>query len=128
MAEFSKRRSGAVLILALLAACGATLPAWIVSPATLPLGRVGKNNCTFPFGQTVPQWDFHSDAGCWEYPGPDGWTRQQFEKIHIPAFPACSNGPGDATVIRVCRAGGAGQPSPCSLDVTTGPNGCARCV
>ena len=154
MAEFRKRGPGAVLLLVLLAACGATdtpiepmqrldesrvpalgvsaleegLPAWIVAPATLPPGSVGKNNCTFPFGQTVPQWDFHPDAGCWERPGQDGWTRQQFQKIHIPAFPTCNNGPGDATAIRVCRAGGAGQPSPCSPDSPTGPNGCARCV
>ena len=155
MAEFRKRGSGIVLFLVLLAACGATdtpiepeqrsdqnrvapfgvsaaakeLPAWIVSPATLPPGRVGKNNCTFGFGDNVPLWDFHPDAGCWERSGPDGWTRQQNQNIHFESFPsACGGGPGDATGIRVCRAGAIGQPSPCSLDSTTGPSGCARCV
>ena len=152
MAEFRKRGSGTVLFLVFLAACGATdipiepeqrhsesqatlfevstgvdLPDWIVVPEVLPSGRIGKNNCTFPFGEPV-QWDVHSDAGCWEHPGPDGWTRQQSQRIHIPVFAACGNGPGDATAIRVCRAGGRGQPSPCSLNPTTGPNGCARCV
>ena len=106
----------------------ASLPTWITEPATLPEGRVAKNNCTFPFGQIVPQWDLHSDAGCWEHAGPDGWTRQQFQKIHIPSFPSCGGGPGDATAIRVCRAGGAGQPSPCLIDQITGPTGCSRCV
>jgi hypothetical protein len=59
------------------------LPAWIVNPPALPPGRVGKNNCTFAFGQNVPQWNFHPDAGCWEHAGPDGWTRQQYQKLHI---------------------------------------------
>src|SRR5262252_5650305 len=89
------------------------LPSWVASPAVLPAGQVGQNNCTFPFGQDVPQWNFHPDAGCWERPGPDGWTRQQFQKIHIPNFPSCGGGPGDGTAIRVCRAGGAGQASAC---------------
>ena len=88
----------------------------------------GENNCTFPFGQDVPQWDFHPDAGCWEHSGPDGWVRNQQQKIHIPNFSRCGGGPGDANVIRVCRLGGAGQPQPCFLDPSTGPNGCARCV
>lgn len=105
------------------------LPGWIVNPLTLPPGRVGKNNCTFGFGENVPIWDFHPDAGCWEHVGPDGWTRQQTQRIHFESFPsACGGGPGDATGIRVCRAGVVGQPSPCSLDTTTGPSGCARCV
>ena len=105
------------------------LPGWIVNPSTLPPGRVGKNNCTFGFGDNVPIWDFHPDAGCWEHAGPDGWTRQQTQRIHFASFPsACGGGPGDATGIRVCRAGGVGQPSPCSLDTTIGPSGCARCV
>jgi hypothetical protein len=104
------------------------LPRWILKPSVLPVGKVGKNNCTFPLGHIVPQWNLHPDAGCWEHAGPDGWTRQQFASIHIPSFPSCGGGPGDATAIRVCRAGGAGQPSPCSIDPRTGPNGCARCV
>jgi hypothetical protein len=106
----------------------AGLPAWILHPAELPEGRVGKNNCTFAFGSNVPQWDFHPDAGCWEHAGPDGWTRQQFRRLHIPNLAACGGGPGDAEAVRVCRVGGAGQPSPCALDPHTGPNGCARCV
>ena len=105
-----------------------SLPAWITQPTTLPDGRVGRNNCSFPFGQDVPQWDFHADAGCWEHDGPDGWTRNQQQRIHIPNFRACGGGPGDANVIRVCRAGGPGQPNPCPIDPITGPNGCARCV
>jgi hypothetical protein len=104
------------------------LPAWIVNPPTLPPGRVGKNNCKFAFGLDTPKWDVHPDAGCWEHAGPDGWTRQQFQKIHVPSMPQCGGRPGDATAIRVCRAGGAGQPSPCFIDKTTGPRGCARCV
>ena len=104
------------------------LPSWIVEPSTLPSGRVGKNNCTFPFGANVPQWDFHSDAGCWEHSGPDGWTRQQFQRLHVPNFAACGGRPGDATAIRVCRPGGAGQASPCLLDASTGPTGCVRCI
>jgi hypothetical protein len=104
------------------------LAAWIVHPPDLPPGRVGKNNCTFPFGQVVPQWDFHADAGCWEHRGPDGWTRQQYKRIHIPSSPLCGGGPGDGIAIRVCRVGGRGQPSPCLIDASTGQNGCARCV
>ena len=107
---------------------GSELPAWIVEPSTLPRGRTGKNNCTFPFGQNVPQWDFNPDAGCWEHAGPDGWTRQQIQRIHVPSFPSCGGGPGDATAIIVCRAGGAGQPSPCLIDPLTRGVGCARCV
>ena len=103
-----------------------SLPAWIIEPATLPDGRVGKNNCTFSFPEY--QWDAHPEGGCWEHPGPDGWTRQQFQKVHIPSFPSCGGGPGDATAIRVCRAGGLGQHSPCLIDPLTGPNGCAGCV
>jgi hypothetical protein len=104
------------------------LPGWIANPLDLPPGRVGKNNCTFSFGQVVPQWDFHADAGCWESEGPDGWTRQQFQRIHIASFPRCGGGTADATAIRVCRSGGSGQPSPCLIDPVTGPTGCARCV
>lgn len=103
------------------------LPAWIVEPSTLPDGRVGENNCTFQLPASY-QWDAHSEGGCWEHAGPDGWTRQQFQRVHIPSFASCGGGPGDATAIRVCRAGGQGQPSPCSIDPFTGPNGCARCV
>ena len=60
------------------------IPSWIINPETLPAGRRGKNNCTFAFGQVVPQWDFHADAGCWEHPGPDGWTRNQQYKFTSP--------------------------------------------
>ena len=104
------------------------LPEWIVLPDVLPSGLQGRNNCTFSFGPDVPQWDFHPEAACWQRPGPDGWFRQQLQQIHIPSFPACGGGPGDATAVRVCRAGGRGQPSPCLIDPVTGPNGCARCV
>jgi len=87
------------------------LPAWIVNPPTLPPGRVGKNNCKFEFGVDTPKWDFHPDAGCWEHAGPDGWTRQQFQKLHVPKFHECNGGPGDATAIRVCRAGAGASPN-----------------
>ena len=103
------------------------LPSWILNPVALPPGRVGKNNCTFQFPAGY-QWNAHPEGGCWEHPGPDGWFRQQFQKIHIPNFASCGGGPGDATAIRVCRLGGQGQPQPCFIDPTTGPNGCARCV
>lgn len=102
------------------------LPDWIVNPAVLPPGRVGTNNCTFAFGQNVPQWDFHPDAGCWEHIGPDGWTRNQQQRIHVPQLAACGGLPGDANAIRVCRA--PGLANPCSIDAVTGPAGCARCV
>jgi hypothetical protein len=41
------------------------LAAWIVHPETLPPGRVGKNNCEFPFPSADYQWNFHPDGGCW---------------------------------------------------------------
>jgi hypothetical protein len=104
------------------------LPSWIVNPETLPPGRAGKNNCTFPFSSADYQWDFHPDGGCWEHDGPEGWTRKQFQRVHLSNFAACGGGPGDATAIQVCRAGGRGQPSPCLIDPLTGPMGCARCV
>src|ERR1041384_700055 len=125
----------------LLAACGGdvpslerartaqaadTLPDWIAYPETLPAGVQGTNNCTFAFGQDVPQWDFHPDAGCWERPGPDGWTRQQFYRIHVPRASFCKNKEGDATAIRVCR--NPGEPNPCFINELTGPSGCAICV
>lgn len=103
-------------------------PAWVTDPAEFPPGQIGTNNCTFAFGQIVPQWNFHPDAGCWERPGPEGWTRQQQHRIHVPHLAACGGGPGDVSPIRVCRPGGAGQPSPCLVNLTTGPNGCAVCV
>jgi len=111
----------------LVALSASELPNWIRNPSTLPPGKVGKNNCTFPFGQNVPQWNFHPNAGCWEQDGEDGWTRQQFQAIHVPNFAPCGGGPGDATAIRVCRVGGAGQPAPC-FDAVTGETGCALCV
>ena len=49
----------------------AVIPAWITNPEEFPVNLQGTNNCTFAFGQSVPQWDFHPDAGCWERPG---WT------------------------------------------------------
>ena len=113
--------------LSLEAGAPSSLPLWITEPATLPAGRVGQNNCTFLFVAGA-QWDVHPEGGCWEHPAADGWTRQQLQQIHVPAFASCGGGPGDATAIRVCRAGGAGQPSPCLIDRFTGPNGCARCV
>lgn len=102
------------------------IPAWITDPLVLPAGLRGRNNCTFAFGQVVPQWDFHSDAGCWERPGPDGWTRQQQYRIHVPQLALCGGGPGDVSPIRVCRA--PGLANPCPINPTTGPNGCAICV
>jgi hypothetical protein len=62
--------SGAPVEGSVLAQLASELPAWIVEPSTLPVGRTGKNDCTFPFGQDIPQWDFHPDAGCWEHAGP----------------------------------------------------------
>jgi hypothetical protein len=102
------------------------IASWILNPDTLPPGRMGKNNCTFAFGQVVPQWDFHPDAGCWERPGPEGWTRNQQYKIHVPQHDACGGGPADVSPIRVCLA--PGLANPCPINATTGPNGCALCV
>ena len=110
---------------------------WVFSTFNLPSGLRGLNNCTFAFGQDIPQWDFHPDAGCWEHPGPDGWVRQQQYNIHIPSAAACGGGPGDATNIRICRRDDDGlpvfgYPAPCGDRPTpefptTGPNGCSIC-
>lgn len=102
------------------------IPSWILNPETMPPGRRGKNNCTFAFGQDVPQWDFHADAGCWERSGPDGWTRQQRSKIHVPQHNDCGGGPADVSPIRVCLA--PGLANLCPINALTGPNGCAICV
>jgi hypothetical protein len=101
------------------------IPSWILNPETLPPGT-SKNNCTFAFRQDVPQWDFHADAGCWERSGPDGWTRQQQYKIHVPQHNDCGGGPADVSPIRVCLA--PGPANPCPINALTGPNGCAICV
>jgi hypothetical protein len=103
-----------------------TIPSWILNPATLPPDRMGKNNCRFQFGQNIPEWDFHPDAGCWEHAGPDGWTRQQQYKLHVPNHPDCGDGPADVSPIRVCQAPGIANP--CPINPTTGPLGCAICV
>ena len=122
-------RTGAIALeLADVMASPTGIAAWILAPPDLPAGWVGKSNCTFLFGPLNARWDFHPEGGCWEHPGPDGWTRQQFQRVHVPSFASCGGGPGDATAIRVCRTGGQGQPSPCPIDALTGPTGCARCV
>ena len=102
------------------------VPAWVTDPEALPPGLRGRNNCTFAFGQTIPQWDFHPDAGCWERPGPDGWTRQQQFKLHVPQLAACGGGAGDVSPVRVCRE--PDQTNPCPINPRTGPTGCALCV
>ena len=106
------------------------LPAWIAEPAELPAGLRGRNNCTFPFGNATVQWDFHPDGACWEHPAQDGWTRNQQHLVHATSVPLCGGGPGDVFPIRMCRAGGPGQPgpSPACETPTTGPNGCVICV
>ena len=104
---------------------GDALPAWITHPEELPPGLMGRNNCTFLFGQAA-QWDFHPDGACWERPGPDGWTRQQQHRVHVWQLAACGNGPGDVSPVRVCRA--PGEPNPCHINALTGPTGCALCV
>jgi len=102
------------------------IPAWLTTPEELPPAFRGRNNCTFKFGQATAQWDFHPDGGCWERPGPDGWTRQQQYKIHVPQHLACGGGAGDVSPIRVCRA--PGEEDPCPINPLTGPTGCALCV
>jgi hypothetical protein len=102
------------------------IPSWVLNPEDFPPGLRGKNNCTFAFGQNIPQWDFHPDAGCWERPGPDGWTRQQQYKLHVAEFASCGGGPADVSPIRVCLT--PGLANPCPINPTTGPNGCALCV
>ena len=106
------------------------LPAWIAEPRVLPPGLEGTNNCTFPFGNTSVQWDFHPEGACWEHPAQDGWTRNQQHRVHASSVPLCGGAPGDVFPIRMCRAGGAGQPgpSPACETATTGPNGCVICV
>lgn len=106
------------------------MPQWITEPNEVPEGLRGTNNCTFPFGQSTAQWDFHSEGACWERPGTDGWTRHQQYLVHVPAIGECGGGAADVSPIRVCREGGAGQVSPCPLGPRpiTGPNGCAICV
>lgn len=103
-----------------------SIPAWALQPENFPPGLKGTNNCTFRFGQNVPQWNFHEDAGCWERNAPDGWTRQQQHRIHVPALVECNGGPADLSPIRICRA--PGLENPCPINPTTGPNGCALCV
>jgi hypothetical protein len=107
-----------------------SLPGWIANPAVIPSGLKGRNNCTFAFGPgaTGGIWDYHADGACWERPGPDGWTRQQQNVVHVPQHASCGGGPADVSPIRICRAGGAGQPTPCDVNPTTGPLGCAICV
>ena len=102
------------------------LPSWITEPAHFPEDLMGRNNCSFAFGQPTAQWDFHSDGACWERPGPDGWTRQQQHRIHVRQLAACGGGSGDVSPVRVCRA--PGQPNPCLINPTTGPTGCALCI
>jgi len=115
VASFSHVSSGPPLI-----------PAWLADPDTLPLGLRGRNNCRFSFGQSTAQWDFHPDGACWERPGPDGWTRQQQHRIHVPHLADCGGGAGDVSPIRVCRA--PGEANPCPVNPLTGPTGCALCV
>jgi hypothetical protein len=106
-----------------------TVPAWVTDPPLVPEGLRGQTNCTFGFGNPSLQWGFHPDNACWERPGPDGWIRQQQYRIHGTAVALCDGGPGDVYVIRVCREGGAGQPTPFCLGTkTTGPLGCSICV
>jgi hypothetical protein len=102
------------------------LPAWITDPEEFPVGLKGQNNCTFGFGAPGAQWDFHPDGACWERRAPDGWIRQQQHRVHVPQLASCGGGAGDLSPIRVCRA--PGEPNPCFIDASTGPNGCARCV
>lgn len=114
------------------AAGGSTgsLPDWIANPAEIPPGLKGQNNCTFPIvpGGTGGIWNYHTDGACWERPGPDGWIRQQQNVVHAPQHAACGGGAADVSPIRICRTGGAGQPTPCDVNPTTGPLGCAICV
>jgi hypothetical protein len=107
-----------------------SLPAWIAVPALFPEGQKGLNNCTFPLGPNATGgiWDYHPDGACWERPGPDGWVRQHQNIVHVPEHASCGGGPADVSPIRICREGGAGQPTPCDVNPTTGPLGCAICV
>lgn len=106
------------------------MPRWITEPDEFPEGMKGTNNCTFAFGRNGAQWDFHGEGGCWERPGPDGWTRQQQHLVHVPVVAECGGGAADFSPIRACREGGEGQVGPCPLGPrpNTGPNGCAICV
>ena len=103
-------------------------PKWVTDPEVFPEGLKGTSNCSFPFGQSTAQWNFHSDGACWERPGPDGWTRQQQNIVHVPHHAQCGGGPADVSPIRICRAGGRDQQTPCPNGPLTGSNGCALCV
>ena len=103
---------------------GEGTPAWVLQPEALPPGLQGQNNCTFA---EPGQWDAHPEGGCWERPGPDGWSRQQSNSIHFDSLPRCGGGPGDVSQIRVCKLGSEGEISPCD-GTETGPLGCALCV
>ena len=100
------------------------IPAWVAHPEVLPAGHQGQSNCTFG---SAGQWDAHPEGGCWEHPGPDGWTREQRNANHFESLGACGGGPGDAAQIRVCRVSDGDQVSPCNGN-PTGPLGCAVCV
>ena len=104
----------------------ASVPPWVVDPLELPSGLQGRNNCLFTFPEHFEQWNVHPEGACWERPVPDGWTRQQLHQVHMDVVPACGGRPGDVSSIRICRPGGANQPSPCPTP--TGPAGCALCV
>ena len=121
----SPSRNNALESLQAVLAKAVSVPSWILNPETFPPGLQGTNNCTFRFGQNVT-WDYHGDAGCWERPGPDGWTRQQGHRIHVAVLAECNGGPGDVSPVRVCKA--PGLENPCPINLTTGPNGCAQCV
>ena len=107
-----------------------SIPAWIAVPALFPEELKGTNNCTFPLGAGAAGgiWDYHPDGACWERSGPDGWVRQHQNVIHVPQHASCGGGPADVSPIRICRQGGANQPTPCQVNPTTGPLGCAVCV
>jgi hypothetical protein len=61
-----------------------SLPAWITEPATLPDGRVGKNNCTFPFPLDY-QWDSHPEGAAGNTLGRTDGHGNSFKRPH-PQF------------------------------------------
>jgi hypothetical protein len=81
-----------------------SIPSWNPQSRDAAAWPKGPKQLYVQFGQDIPQWDFHPDAGCWEHAGPDGWTRQVQYKLHVPHHSDCGGWTGRRFAIR-CVSG-----------------------